>query len=195
VTVRDTLLAGLREHALVIGDVTLASGRKASYYVDARRALLLPGPFRALGELVAAQARDLGATAVGGPATAAIPVACAAVGMAPDAALKGFFVRKERKQHGLQRAVEGPSIGPGDRALVVEDVVTTGGSLIDAIERLREAQVQIAGALAVVDRLAGGAEAIGQALGDPSLPYRPLFTIDDLYPERPDREPASPDTD
>jgi orotate phosphoribosyltransferase len=183
---RATLLQALREHALVIGEVTLSSGRKASYYVDARRALLLPAPFRALGELVAAEAKRATASAVGGPAVAAVPIACAAIAAADGDTLKAFFVRRERKQHGLQRAIEGPPIGPGERALVVEDTVTTGGSLIAAIESLREAGVEIAGALSVVDRLAGGGEAIEAALGG-GLPYLALFTIDDVYPQRPDR--------
>ena len=161
------------------------SGAAASYYVDARRALLLPGPFAALGQLVAAEARRLGAAAVGGPTLGADPIACAAI--AADDGVKAFFVRKERKQHGLQRWIEGPEIADDERALVVEDVVTTGGSLITAIERLREEGVNLAGALVVVDRLAGGADAVSRALGDPALPYVPLFTIDDVYPERPDR--------
>jgi orotate phosphoribosyltransferase len=182
---RDTLLEALREHGLVIGEVTLSSGRKASYYVDARRVLLLPEPFRALGELVSEQAGKLGATAVGGPTMGAVPIACAAIGV-PGGGLKAFFVRGERKEHGLQRWVEGPELGAGDRALVVEDTVTSGGSLVTAIERLRETGVALAGAVAVVDRLAGGREAIEQALGD-GVPYQPLFTIDDLYPGRPDR--------
>jgi orotate phosphoribosyltransferase len=183
---RQTLLRGLREHALIIGDVTLSSGRKAQYYVDVRRTLLLPDPFRAAGALVAGEARRLGASAVGGPVMGAVPIACAAIGAAADGDLKAFFVRRERKEHGLQRWVEGPEIAPGDRALVVEDTVTTGGSLIEAIERLKEQGVELAGALSIVDRLAGGADAIEGALGD-ALPYHPLFTIDDLYPERPDR--------
>ena len=66
-------------------------------------------------------------------------------------------MRKERKEHGLQRWIEGPAIEPGERVLVVEDVVTSGGSLVTAIERVREEGVEIAGALAVLDRLAGGA--------------------------------------
>jgi orotate phosphoribosyltransferase len=169
----------------VIGDVTLASGRTASYYVDARRPLLLPGPFRALGELVAAEAHRLGAAAVGGPTLGADPIACAAIAAAEGEDLKGFFVRKERKQHGLQRWIEGPPIERGERALVVEDVVTSGGSLVTAIERLREEGVELAGALVVLDRLAGGGEAIQQALG--GLQYTSLFTIDDVYPDRPDR--------
>ena len=116
----------------------------------------------------------------------AIPIACAAIGAATDDELKAFFVRKERKEHGLQRWIEGPEIGPGEKVLVVEDTVTTGGSFIEAIERLKEEGIALAGALAIVDRLAGGGEAIERALGD-GLPYRSLFTIDDVYPERPDR--------
>jgi orotate phosphoribosyltransferase len=185
-TARQQLLEGLREHALVIGEVTLASGRTASYYVDARRALLRPEPFRAVGELVAAEARRLGAAAVGGPTLGADPIACSVLAAA-DGGTKAFFVRKERKQHGLQRWIEGPTITPGERALVVEDVVTSGGSLITAIERLYEEEVELAGALAVVDRLAGGRQKIEAALGDSALPYLSLFTIDDVYPERPDR--------
>jgi orotate phosphoribosyltransferase len=183
---RRTLLQALREHALVIGEVTLSSGRRAQYYVDARRTLLLPEPFRAAGALVAQEAARLGAGAVGGPVMGAVPIACAAIGAAAGGDLRAFFVRKDRKEHGLQRWIEGPEIGPGERVLVVEDTVTTGGSLIDAIERLKDEGVALAGALAIVDRLAGGGEAIEQALGE-RLPYRPLFTIDEVYPDRPDR--------
>ena len=183
---RERLLGALREHALVIGEVTLSSGRTAQYYVDARRALLMPGAFRAAGEMVSAEARRLGAGAVGGPVMGAVPIACAAISGRDGDALKAFFVRKERKEHGLQRWIEGPAIEDGERALVVEDTVTTGGSLIEAIERLRQEGVALAGALAIVDRLAGGREAIEAALGD-GLPYVPLFTIDDVYPDRPDR--------
>src|SRR5918911_2377845 len=99
---RETLLNELRSHALVIGDVTLSSGQRASYYVDARRALLRPGAFRAAGELIAAAAADAGASAVGGPVMAAIPLACAAISVPAGEGLVGFFVRKDRKQHGLQ---------------------------------------------------------------------------------------------
>jgi orotate phosphoribosyltransferase len=169
----------------VIGDVTLASGRTASYYVDARRALLRRDAFSAVGELVSAEARRLGASAVGGPTLGADPIACSVLSAAGDRGLKAFFVRKERKEHGLQRWIEGPPVEEGERALVVEDVVTSGGSLITAIERLREEGIELAGALAVVDRLAGGRGAIEAALGD--APYLSLFTIDDVYPERPDR--------
>jgi orotate phosphoribosyltransferase len=181
---KQTLLAELREHSLVIGEVTLSSGATAQYYVDARRALLRPAGFLAAGELVAAAAAEVGATAVGGPATAAIPPACAALAVPAGVGLVGFFVRGERKQHGLQRWVEGP-VGKGSRCLVVEDTVTTGGSTARAIERVVEQGLEVAGVIAVVDRLAGGGTRIEAAAG---VPYRALVTIDEIYPDRPDRD-------
>ena len=181
---RDLLIGELREHALVIGEVTLASGQTAQYYVDAKRALLRPPAHRAVGALVAAEAVERGAVAVGGMSIGADPVACAAIGAPGADGLVAFFVRKDRKQHGLQRWIEGPLLEPGTRCLVVEDVVTTGGSTVKAVERVREEGLEVAGVLSVVDRLAGGAEAIVEAAG---APYRALVTIDELYPERPDR--------
>ena len=180
---KDTLLAELREHSLVIGEVTLSSGARAEYYVDARRALLRPAAFLAVGELVAAAAVEAGAGAVGGPATAAIPPSCAALAVPAGADLLGFFVRGARKEHGLQRWVEGP-VEPGTRCLVVEDTVTSGGSTVAAIERIREQGLEVASVLAVVDRLAGGGERIEAAA---EAPYRALVTIDEIYPQRPDR--------
>jgi orotate phosphoribosyltransferase len=179
---RETLVAELREHALVIGEVTLTSGRTASYYVDAKRALLRPRAFLATGRLVAERAQEIGASAVGGMTMGADPIACAALAaVGEDGDLRAFFVRKERKEHGLQRWVEGPLLEPGTPCLVVEDVVTTGGSTVKAIERMREEGLEIRGTIAVLDRLAGGAEAIEAAGGGP---YAPLVTIDDVYPER-----------
>ena len=178
----ETLVTELREHALIIGEVTLTSGRTAQYYVDAKRAILLPSAFRALGELVAAEAERVGATAVGGMTMGADPVACAA--LAAGAPVKAFFVRKEKKQHGLQRWVEGPLLESGERCLVVEDVVTTGGSTVQAIERIQEEGLELAGVTAVLDRLAGGAQAIESAANGAS--YRPLTTIDEVYPQRPE---------
>jgi orotate phosphoribosyltransferase len=180
---KQTLLDQLREHSLIIGEVTLASGAVAQFYVDARRALMRPAGFRAAGELIAANAHELGATAVGGPATAAIPPACAALAGSAGDDLVAFFVRSQRKEHGLQRWVEGP-VEAGARCLVVEDTVTTGGSTAQAIERIKEEGLEVAGVVAVVDRLAGGAEKIEAAAG---APYRALITIDEIYPERPDR--------
>lgn len=179
---RAQLVEQLREHALVIGTVTLTSGARAEYYVDAKRAILRPQGFAALAVLLAAQVTEWGATAVGGMTMGADPVACAA--LAGGAGVKGFFVRKDAKAHGLQRRIEGPPLDREDRCVVVEDVVTTGGSTLAAIAALQEAGLEICGVVSVLDRLAGGGAAIEQAAG---APYLALTTIDDIYPERPDR--------
>ena len=176
---RERLVAELREHGLVVGKVTLTSGREADYYVDAKRAILRPAGFSALATLVAAEVERLGATAVGGLTMGADPVACAA--LAGGARANAFFVRKERKSHGLQRWIEGPPLDAGERCLIVEDVVTTGGSTVTAIERVREERLEVIGVLSVLDRLAGGRETIEAA----ATPYTALTTIDDVYPDRP----------
>jgi orotate phosphoribosyltransferase len=182
---RGRLVELLREHALLIGEVTLTSGRVAQYYVDAKRAILLPEAFMALGVLVAERARACGASAVGGVPVSAIPVACAALA-APRPPARGFIVRKERKEHGLGRWIEGPPLDPGERCLIVEDVVTTGGSTIEAVQRVREEGLTVAGVVSVLDRLTGGGEAIQTALGEDAS-YVALSTIDEVYPDRPDR--------
>jgi orotate phosphoribosyltransferase len=179
---RDTLIEELRRHALVLGEVTLTSGRTAQYYVDAKRAILRPAGFAALAALVAGVARDVGATAVGGMTMGADAPACAA--LAGGADVKAFFVRKETKAHGLQRRVEGPPLAPGERCLMVEDVVTTGGSTIQAIEAVQAEGYEVVGVACVLDRLAGGAEAIRRAA--PGAEYVALTTIDDVYPDRPE---------
>lgn len=181
-TARERLLAELREHALILGEVVLTSGRTAHYLVDAKRAILRPAGFRALSALVAQQAEAWAATAVGGMTMGADPIACAA--LAGGADVKAFFVRKEVKQHGLSRRIEGPLLEPGERCMLVEDVVTTGGSTIRALEALREEGHKLCGVLAICDRLAGGAQAIERAAG---VPFVALTTIDEVYPDRPDR--------
>ncbi|HEY4427300.1 MAG TPA: orotate phosphoribosyltransferase [Solirubrobacteraceae bacterium] len=179
---RDELIGQLRRHALVLGEVTLTSGARAEYYVDAKRAILRPEGFTALAKLLASQAHDWKATAVGGMTMGADPVACAA--LAGGAPVKVFFVRKDAKAHGLQRRIEGPPLDPADRCVVVEDVVTTGGSTLAAIGALKDAGLQICGVMSVLDRLAGGGAAIEEAAG---APYVALTTIDQIYPDRPDR--------
>src|SRR5947209_5915541 len=179
---RERLVAELRQHALVIGEVTLTSGRTSQYLIDAKRAILRRPGFMALAELVAAQALEWSATAVGGMTMGADPIACAA--LAGGADVKAFFVRKEAKQHGLARRIEGPLLELGDRCMLVEDVVTTGGSTIRALEALRDEGHEVCGVLAICDRLAGGAQAIERAA---DAPFLALTTIDDVYPERPDR--------
>lgn len=181
---RDTLVAELREHALILGDVTLTSGKTASYYVDAKRAILRQPGFRAVAELVAREANTRGAQAIGGMTMGADPIASAALSDRAGQNMVAFFVRKEKKEHGLQRWVEGPLLNRGTRALIVEDVVTTGGSTVKAIERCLEEGLEIVGTVCVLDRLAGGGAAIEAAGGGP---FKALATIDEVHPERDDR--------
>ena len=94
-------------------------------------------------------------------------------------------MRKETKAHGLQRKIEGPPLEPGERCLIVEDVVTSGGSTVQAIEAVRAEGYDVVGVVSILDRLAGGAAKI--ALASDDAPYEALATIDDVYPDRPDR--------
>lgn len=181
------LIEALRTYALKKEEVTLSSGERSPYYVDVKQAMLRPGPARIAGPLIAEAAHEVKAVTVGGLVEGAIPVACAAIGCDAGNDLTAFFIRKERKPHGLQRQIEGPDeyLEPGTPCLVVDDVVTKGGSTVDAINYARDNGLVVMGAVAVVDRLAGGAAKIEAALD--GAPYSPLVTIDELYPERPDR--------
>ena len=97
---------------------------------------------------------------MGGLTMGADAPACAA--LAGGADVKAFFVRKETKAHGLQRRIEGPPLEPGERCLIVEDVVTTGGSTVQAIEAVRDEGYDVVGVVSILDRLAGGAAAIAR---------------------------------
>lgn len=187
VEIDPRLLAGLREHALKIQKVVLSNGAESEYYVDVKQAMLRADLARIVGKAVAGIALDRDATAVGGMVIGAVPIACAALMAQPEDDLVAFIVRKDQKKHGLQRWIEGPddALVPGKtRCLVVDDVVTTGSSTIEAIERVQEASFAVAGVVSVIDRLAGGRAAIEAAAG---APYLALATIDDIHPDRPDR--------
>jgi orotate phosphoribosyltransferase len=184
-TDRDSLVRLLAEFALEKGEFTLSSGVKAKYLVDAKRVVLMPAGFRVIGRLIAEQVAEYGATAVGGLTLGADPIACAALAAGAD--VKAFVVRKEPKEHGLQQQVEGPLLNAAtDRCLVVDDVVTTGKSTITAINVLGDMGLTICGVVSLLDRLAGGADAIQKAID--GAPYVALTTIEDVYPDRPDRD-------
>jgi orotate phosphoribosyltransferase len=183
-TDRDALVELLTEFALVKGEFTLSSGAHAKYIVDAKRVVMQPDGFRVIGRLIAEQIAEYGATAVGGLTVGADPIACAA--LAAGANVKVFVVRKEPKPHGLKQQVEGLPLEASDRCLVVDDVVTEGNSTITAINVLRKKGLAICGVVSLLDRLAGGGDAIREAIN--GAPYVALTTIDEVYPERPDRD-------
>jgi orotate phosphoribosyltransferase len=184
---RAVLVRELIEFGLVKEDVILSSGVRAKYFIDAKRVILRPTGFMALVDQVQHYVRELGATAVGGLTLGADAIACAALVESPPD-VKGFFVRKEPKPHGLQKLIEGPDLQDGDRCLIVDDVVTSGASTIKAIEAIKSmdggAKIEICGVLAILDRLSGGAERIEEAA---SARFLSLTTIDEVYPDRPDR--------
>jgi orotate phosphoribosyltransferase len=157
---REALKELVREKALKFGDFTLASGKKASFYLDCRQITLDAQGARLIGEgmldLLAGDMPDL----VGGMAIGADPITAAILTLAGirGLPLRGVMVRKEPKQHGTGKTVEGP-FREGESIAIVEDVVTTGGSSLLAIERCEAVGLKVQRVVAIIDRLEGGREA------------------------------------
>jgi orotate phosphoribosyltransferase len=168
-------LAGLISKLSVVhGDVVLASGARATYYVDLRRATLHHAAAPLIGRLMRQFTADWAFDAVGGLTMGADPVALAML-HAEGRPLDAFVVRKQAKAHGMQRRIEGPDV-TGRRVLVVEDTSTTGGSPLTAVGALRDTGATVVGVATVVDRETGAAQAIAHA----GLEYRALFGLADL---------------
>lgn len=174
---REELLTLVRGLAVVHGRVTLASGREAEYYVDLRRVTLHHRAAPLVGRVMLDLVGGWGVQTAGGLTMGADPVAGAMLHAAAtrDVALDAFVVRKQGKAHGLQRRVEGPDVA-GRRVVAVEDTSTTGGSVLTAVEALREAGAEVVGVAVIVDRDTGAR----QAVEDLGLEYRYAFGIDDL---------------
>lgn len=157
------LVSLLLERSVTRGDFVLASGRRSDYYIDARRTTMSGEGQLLIGLLGVAtlDARGWAPRAVGGLTLGADPVAYAIAHAARRAgrALDAFTVRKEAKTHGLGRRIEG-CLASGDPVVVVEDVITSGHSALEAVAVVRQAGAQVLGVLAVVDREEGGREAI-----------------------------------
>lgn len=182
---KQTLMDLVRQKALKFGQFTLASGRKATYYLDGKQVTLDAVGARLIGEgLLDLLAGGFSAmpTAVGGMSIGADPITASVVTMSGvrGAPLVGFMVRKEPKGHGTNQYIEGP-VKPGDTAVIVEDVVTTGGSSLQAIERAETFGLKILGVLAIIDRMEGGAEAFASR----GYPFASLLNIRDFGIEPP----------
>ena len=174
-TRREELLNLIMSHAVSFGDFTLASGAKSSYYIDAKLATLIPDGFKLIGEVFADVLENTDFDAVGGHETGAIPIACSLASVNPAAI---FFVRRNKKEHGTQKWIEGP-LQKNDRVVVVEDVVTTGGSVIKALKRVIEFGAEPVKILVLVDRLRQARENIIRECGS-DYGYESVFTIRDL---------------
>lgn len=172
----------VRRRALQFGDFTLASGKKATYYLDGKQVTLDAQGLRMLSEGLLDLLADVEFDAVGGMSIGADPIVGGVLTVAAERgrSLRGFLVRKEAKGHGTQRFLEGP-VEPGARVAIVEDVVTTGGSSLLAVERVKEFGAQPVVVAAIVDRLEGG-RANFEKLG---LEFRSLLTIRDFGIEPP----------
>ncbi len=172
----------VRDYALEFGDFTLASGQKANFYLDCRKVTMHSTGASVIADAMLELLDSDWPDAVGGMAVGAVPIAAAMLARAgaKQRPLAGFFVRKEAKKHGKYHAVEGPVL-PGQRAVVVEDVVTTGGSSLLAIEQCRQFGLVVDRVLAIVDRQAGGAERFAEA----GCPLTALLTLEDLGLEVP----------
>jgi orotate phosphoribosyltransferase len=172
---RDELLQRIKDDAVVHGRVVLSSGREADYYVDLRRVTLSAAAAPLVGTVMLDLTADWDYDAVGGLTLGADPVATAMLhaAAARGRKLDAFVVRKEGKAHGLQRRIEGPDVA-GRRVLAVEDTSTTGGSVLTAVEALREAGAEVVGVAVIVERGAAG------AVADAGLDYRAADGLDDL---------------
>ena len=172
---RETLREEILKKAVVHGKVILSSGKEADYYVDLRRVTLDAVAAPLVGEVMLDLVKDWEFDAVGGLTLGADPVATAMMHVAAQRGKKidSFVVRKAEKAHGLQRRIEGPDV-KGRRVVAVEDTSTTGGSVLTAVEALREAGAIVVGVAVIVER---GAKGKVQEAG---LEYRTAYSLSDL---------------
>jgi len=171
----SALLAQIKSKAVVHGKVKLSSGKEADFYIDLRRVTLDGVAAPLVGDVMLDLTNELDYDAVGGLTLGADPVATAMLHAAARRGMKldAFVVRKSGKAHGLQKRIEGPEV-KGKRVLAVEDTTTTGGSVLTAVEALKEAGANVVGIAVIVDR--GAREVILQS----GLPYFSAFTLEDL---------------
>jgi orotate phosphoribosyltransferase len=164
--------------------IRLTSGRTSTFYVNLKPTMMDPEGAALLAKLVLAEARAMGAELVGGLEMGAVPIVSAVAAESYRSAngggrIAGFFVRKKPKEHGVQALVEGLDEGQtmeGRRVMIVEDITTTGGSILQAVEATRAAGAEVAGVLTIVDREEGAGEAVARH----GLELKSLFTAADL---------------
>ena len=178
---REKLLELFRSRALSFGKFKLASGKESSYYINSKKVLFHAEAIWLLGDVLWELTRELSIEAIGGLEIGAIPMATAACLRYHENGrkLEGFFVRKEAKEHGSRQRLEG-SIEPGQRVAVIDDVFTSGGSVLQAIAEVEKAGGKVVAVLCIVDRLEGAREKLATHYA-----YLPIFTIEDFGISRP----------
>jgi orotate phosphoribosyltransferase len=174
---RERLLELVRKRALRVGKITLSSGKVSDYYVDAREVVLDPEWAYLTGKLMLDMINPK-AVAVAGMTLGADPIvtAISVVGHIEGRDLSALIIRKEPKKHGTQKFVEGPTLPGGSKVAVVDDVVTTGSSLVKSIERLRNEGYEPIQVVAILDREEGGSEKLKEA----GYELESIFTRADL---------------
>ncbi|MBI3469156.1 MAG: orotate phosphoribosyltransferase [Planctomycetes bacterium] len=177
-TNRGRLLHLIRTRAYRAGEVTLASGRTSDFYIDGKMIEISPEGAYLIGEVLHEQIRGMNAVAVGGLAVGAVPLVASIVISAyhHGSGIEGFFVRDEAKSHGTMKVIEGYLPNPGDRIVVIDDVITSGKSVMKAIEAVKARGAEIAGVLAIVDRDAGAR----QFFESQGYRYESVFTKQDV---------------
>ncbi len=175
---REQLRKLLKSQSLMFGEFTLASGKKSSFYFDSKKTTLLPDGawLTARQVLEVVRKHRIEADAIGGLTLGADPIVCpvAALSHADGPALRAFIVRKEAKEHGTGRQIEG-NLAPASRVIIVDDVVTTAGSTLKAIEAAEAAGHKVVAVICVVDREEGGAEKLA------AYPFYPLFKRSEIF--------------
>ena len=173
---RSELLKLIREKAVRKGTHTLSSGKQSAYYIDGKQVTLDPHGILVTAKMILSMLHSISADAVGGPTLGADPIAAAValLSLQTGKPLKAFIVRKEEKKHGTQKRIEGPDLMPGDRVVIVEDVVTSGKSVLDAIRAVEEAKARVVKVICLVDREEGAKETLA------SYNFSPIFTRSEL---------------
>ena len=173
---REALLKLVKEKAVRGGEHKLSSGKTSPYYIDGKQVTLDPQGIFLLGKVILSMLHGLQVDAVGGPTLGADPIAAAVALLSSQTGvpLKAFIVRKEEKRHGTQKRIEGPELKAGDRVVVVEDVITSGKTVIAAIHELEKLNCRIVKVICLVDREEGAAQLLAP------YPFSPIFTRSEL---------------
>jgi orotate phosphoribosyltransferase len=174
---RNRLFDILKQRAFRRGRIVLASGKESDYYFDMKPAMLDPEGAGLLAELILQELQSVEADCVGGIEMGAVPLIAPVAMRSPDFGryLSGFFVRKTVKDHGAKKRVDGTDIA-GKTVVILEDVTTTGGSSLDAVNAVRDAGAHVALVLSILDRGEGAAELYAKA----DVPFKSLFRAEEF---------------